>query len=164
MSKRTPRRSDEEWRQIILEARSCGGSDFEYCRSHGISYSTFYRALSRLRQHTGADEPCGSHGGQQNPANAEKLMLGDISSASHIYLATGYTDMRKSIDELMAIVRDAYSLDPYSNSGLQIRHAEIFPLPRLLLPRSLFRTLLEFVHPLLLSFRLQQPDELLPAA
>lgn len=43
-------------------------------------------------------------------------MLGDISSASHIYLVTGYTDMRKSIDGLMAIVRDAYSLDPYSNS------------------------------------------------
>ena len=30
MSKRAPRRSDEEWRQIILEARSCGDSGFEY--------------------------------------------------------------------------------------------------------------------------------------
>ena len=29
---------------------------------------------------------------------------------------TGYTDMRKSIDGLMAIVRDTYELDPYSNS------------------------------------------------
>ena len=43
-------------------------------------------------------------------------MLGDISSANHIYLVTGYTDMRKSIDGLMAIVRDTYELDPYSNS------------------------------------------------
>ncbi len=51
MSKRAPRRSDEEWRKIILEARSCGGSDYEYCRSHGIPHSTFYRALSRLRRH-----------------------------------------------------------------------------------------------------------------
>ena len=29
---------------------------------------------------------------------------------------TGYTDMRKSIDGLMAIVRDTCELDPYSNS------------------------------------------------
>ena len=43
-------------------------------------------------------------------------MLGDISSANKIYLVTGYTDMRKSIDGLMAIVRDAYNLDPYSNA------------------------------------------------
>lgn len=43
-------------------------------------------------------------------------MLGDISSENHIYLVTGYTDMRKSIDGLMAIVRDTYELDPYSNS------------------------------------------------
>ena len=32
------------------------------------------------------------------------------------FLVTGYTDMRKSIDGLMAIVRDTYELDPYSNS------------------------------------------------
>ncbi|WP_416389194.1 IS66 family insertion sequence element accessory protein TnpB [Mediterraneibacter glycyrrhizinilyticus] len=32
------------------------------------------------------------------------------------FLVTGYTDMRKSIDGLMAIVRDIYELDPYSNS------------------------------------------------
>ena len=43
-------------------------------------------------------------------------MLGDISSANKIYLVTGNTDMRKSIDGLMAIVRDAYNLDPYSNA------------------------------------------------
>ena len=29
------------------------------------------------------------------------------------FLVTGYTDMRKSIDGLMAIVRDTYELDPY---------------------------------------------------
>ena len=32
------------------------------------------------------------------------------------FLVTGYTDMRKSIDGLMATVRDTYELDPYSNS------------------------------------------------
>ncbi|MFQ7469658.1 IS66 family insertion sequence element accessory protein TnpB [Amedibacillus dolichus] len=43
-------------------------------------------------------------------------MLADISKAEHIYLATGYTDMRKSIDGLAAIVQQNFHLDPCSNS------------------------------------------------
>ncbi|SET70386.1 transposase [Lacrimispora sphenoides] len=43
-------------------------------------------------------------------------MLGDISKAEHIYLACGYTDMRKSIDSLSAIVQQNFKLDPFSNS------------------------------------------------
>lgn len=50
MNKRAPRRSDEEWHQIILAARASGLSDFGYCRDNGIPRSTFYRALTRLRQ------------------------------------------------------------------------------------------------------------------
>ena len=48
MNKRAPRRSDEEWHQIIPAARASGLSDFEYCRNNSIPSSTFYRA--RLRQ------------------------------------------------------------------------------------------------------------------
>lgn len=43
-------------------------------------------------------------------------MLGDISRAEHIYLACGYTDMRKSIDGLAATVQQNFNLDPLSNS------------------------------------------------
>lgn len=43
-------------------------------------------------------------------------MLGDISKAEHIYIACGYTDMRKSIDGLAAIVQQNFKLDPFSNS------------------------------------------------
>ena len=43
-------------------------------------------------------------------------MLGDLSGVAKIYLVCGYTDMRRSIDGLMAIVRDSFELDPYSNS------------------------------------------------
>ena len=50
MNKRAPRRSDEEWHQIILAARASGLSDFEYCRDNSILSSSFYRALARLRQ------------------------------------------------------------------------------------------------------------------
>lgn len=33
-------------------------------------------------------------------------MLGDISKAEHIYIACGYTDMRKALDGLSAIVQN----------------------------------------------------------
>lgn len=47
-------------------------------------------------------------------------MLGDISHAEKIYLACGYTDMRKSIDGLAAIVQQNFQLNPFSTfvSGL----------------------------------------------
>lgn len=43
-------------------------------------------------------------------------MLGNISSAEKIYIATGYTDMRKSIDGLAAIVQQNFQLNPFQNS------------------------------------------------
>ena len=43
-------------------------------------------------------------------------MLGDISRAEHIYIACGYTDMRKAIDGLASIVQNNFKLDPFSNS------------------------------------------------
>ena len=42
-------------------------------------------------------------------------MIGDISKAEHIYIAVGYTDMRKQIDGLSAIVQHNFNLDPFSN-------------------------------------------------
>ena len=42
-------------------------------------------------------------------------MLGELSGVAKIYLVSGYTDMRRSIDGLMAIVWDTYELDPYSS-------------------------------------------------
>lgn len=43
-------------------------------------------------------------------------MIGDISKVAHIYIAVGYTDMRKQIDGLSAIVQNNFNLDPFSNS------------------------------------------------
>lgn len=40
-------------------------------------------------------------------------MLGDITAAKEIFLACGYTDMRKSIDGLAAIVQQQFRLDPF---------------------------------------------------
>lgn len=41
-------------------------------------------------------------------------MLGDITVARDIYIACGYTDMRKSIDGLAAIVQQQFRMDPFA--------------------------------------------------
>ena len=43
-------------------------------------------------------------------------MLGELSGVAKIFIITGRTDMRKSFDGLMAIIRDTYKLDPYANA------------------------------------------------
>ena len=43
-------------------------------------------------------------------------MLGDLSGVAKVYIICGRTDMRRSIDGLMAIIRDTYEMDPYANA------------------------------------------------
>lgn len=43
-------------------------------------------------------------------------MLGYISLATNIYIVTGYTDMRKSIDGLCALVLEQLKCEPGSRS------------------------------------------------
>ena len=44
------------------------------------------------------------------------IMLGELSGVSKLYLICGRTDMRLSINGLMAIIRDTYQMDPYANA------------------------------------------------
>ena len=44
------------------------------------------------------------------------VMLGAIRKVEHIYIACGYTDLRRGIDGLAQIVQNQFSLDPCSNS------------------------------------------------
>ena len=44
------------------------------------------------------------------------MSLLDLSSVSAVYLACGYTDMRRSIDGLAAIVEQQFRLDPFSRA------------------------------------------------
>lgn len=43
-------------------------------------------------------------------------MLGDLSGVRSIYVITGFTDMRKQIDGLAAIVKHTFELDPFANN------------------------------------------------
>ena len=42
-------------------------------------------------------------------------MLTDFSKAEHVYVACGYTDLRRGIDGLSAIVQQSFQLDPFAN-------------------------------------------------
>ena len=48
-------RSDEEWRELILESRRSGLTDAEWCREHQIPLSSFYNAGTRLRKKACSD-------------------------------------------------------------------------------------------------------------
>ena len=43
-------------------------------------------------------------------------MLKDFSASEHIYIACGYTDLRKGIDGLSLLVQQSFSLDPFGSS------------------------------------------------
>ena len=43
-------------------------------------------------------------------------MLSDFRGAEHVYIACGYTDLRRGIDGLASIVQQQYQLDPFSNT------------------------------------------------
>jgi transposase len=43
-------------------------------------------------------------------------MLNDYRGAAKIYLACGYTDLRRGIDGLVGIVRSSFELDPCASS------------------------------------------------
>lgn len=43
-------------------------------------------------------------------------MLADISGVDNIYIICGYTDMRKAIDGLCAIIEDQLKMDPNGNA------------------------------------------------
>lgn len=43
-------------------------------------------------------------------------MLGDYTKAEDVYIVCGYTDMRKSIDGLAAMIKLNFGMDPFSPS------------------------------------------------
>ena len=49
MTERNPRRTDEEWLNLIQECRASGLSDKYWCEQHHIHPSNFYYHINRLR-------------------------------------------------------------------------------------------------------------------
>ena len=53
-------------------------------------------------------------------------MIGDVSRAEHIYIVCGYTDMRKSIDGLAAIIQQNFTLKLYHKNPEKSSDTELF--------------------------------------
>ncbi len=49
-------RTQQHWPKLITEGRQSGMTDMDWCRANGISRSTFYKAVKRLR-----DSACELH-------------------------------------------------------------------------------------------------------
>ena len=115
---RAPRVPVEEQYRLIMECRKSGLSDHQWCLNNDINPGTFYNWVKRLRKNSFGDESAyfkrnGSTAScQNNPDTCGAFMLGDITAAGELYIVTGYTDMRKSIDGLCAIVEDQLHMDP----------------------------------------------------
>ena len=48
--KRAPGHSLDEWMKLVTECRQSGLTDAAWCTEHGISPSSFYNAVTRLRK------------------------------------------------------------------------------------------------------------------
>lgn len=42
-------------------------------------------------------------------------MFNDATGFDHVYVAAGYTDLRRGIDGLVSIIETVFELDPYQN-------------------------------------------------
>ena len=85
----------------------------EQPRNETVAYApairVIYSGFSVEIQNTAASETI------RNTITAP-VMLGELSGVAKIFIITGRTDMLKSFDGLMAIIRDTYQLDPYANA------------------------------------------------
>lgn len=56
MKHKRVKRTDDEWRELIRQCQASGMSMRAWCREHGISESTFYNRISRMRNSSGKAE------------------------------------------------------------------------------------------------------------
>jgi transposase-like protein len=64
---KTQRRTADEQYQLIMECRSSGLSDYQWCTEHDINPGTFYNWVKRLRRKAGYDIPSATGRGDYTP-------------------------------------------------------------------------------------------------
>ena len=135
-----------EWRRRVEACRKNGQRVSQWCGEHGIPVSTYYswkrkgvpgggiREQSVLRGgfckagsggnggeypmwRVAGRHPCGSrHGNDPGNHIGIEVMLNDFKCSCPVYLAYGYTDLRRGIDGLVGMVQMRFQLDPFQNA------------------------------------------------
>ena len=133
------------WAGRISECRNSGQNVKDWCKENGICEQTYYRWQKRLFEIAKAQQEvqfaevtpvqpvrsgnvavtvriagaysqrcgCGHRG---NGAPDFEVMLTDFNGADRVYIACGYTDLRRGIDGLAALVQQQFKLDPFTNT------------------------------------------------
>ena len=70
---KTQRRTADEQYQLIMECRSSGLSDYQWCTEHNINPGTFYNWVKRLRKKACYDIPSATGRGR-SAGSAEHFM------------------------------------------------------------------------------------------
>lgn len=65
---KTQRRTADEQYQLIIECRSSGLSDYQWCTEHNINPGTFYNWVKRLKKKACYDIPSATGRGDYKPA------------------------------------------------------------------------------------------------
>ena len=135
----------QEWAARIQDCRSSGLSVRAWCRQEEINATTDYRWERELLA-LAETEPCssvlavrfaelpapkqvsrnvaercatlriGSASLDIYPGGASAPMPNDFTGADKVYIACGYTDLRKGIDGLARLVQQQFELDPFINT------------------------------------------------
>ena len=61
-------------------------------------------------------QPRNRAGNAGDTGGVAEEMLSDFSGAGRVYIACGYTDLRKGIDGLATMVQQEFALDPFTNT------------------------------------------------
>ena len=70
----TERRTADEQYRLIMECRSSGLSDFQWCNEHGIKPGTFYNWVKRLRKKSCYDIPPATGRGGYKPSEQQDVV------------------------------------------------------------------------------------------
>ena len=124
----------DTWTTRIMECRNSGMSVRSWCQENGLNEKTYYYWQRRLFRALSAQQECAGSGyrpncrsrsrhprrsrcgNRGNGAPAAEIMLSDFTGADKVYIACGYTDLRRGIDGLASIVQESFQLDPFTNT------------------------------------------------
>ena len=131
----------QEWSEQIESQQASGLTVQQWCMENGIKSKTNYYHLRKVREQFLDSSPAivPLNVPQQNediriekngvqislPVNISpdniagsgtNIMLNDLPANQQVYLATGYTDLRRSINGLAMIIQSQLYLDPFSTA------------------------------------------------